>query len=68
MVIDCFRDFEECQCSCHEYEGKDGVIAKHIMPCCFKCPHCGKNISATCHLLHEKRCAGEHGVEPKEGS
>ncbi len=34
----CVIDFNECQCSCH----KNNSI-KHIMACCFKCPHCGKN-------------------------
>lgn len=33
----------ECNCMCHGENGEQ--IAKHCVPCCERCPHCGKNIT-----------------------
>lgn len=33
------KNIEECTCICHRSSG-----VKHCVPCCFKCPECGKNI------------------------
>lgn len=52
MVMEggCVRDFEECDCDCHRIEG-----VMHVVACCFRCPHCGRNIAGEWYL-HKERC------------
>lgn len=47
---------ECCDCDCHE-EGRD---IKHIAPCCYRCPHCHKNIDTSCWSGHTRRCEDIH--------
>jgi len=47
---------EECNCVCHD---GSGVKLKHVLPCCFICPHCKANIKYNFFQFHLKRCKKE---------
>ncbi|MDO8669357.1 MAG: hypothetical protein Q7K65_03625 [Candidatus Buchananbacteria bacterium] len=53
--LELFKKFEKeleiCHCPCHS-----GPSVKHIMPCCLKCPHCGKNIKTLYYSEHIEQC------------
>lgn len=42
----------ECQCSCHKHPG-----TKHVIACCNRCPHCGRNIILAIYDRHVESCA-----------
>ena len=46
----------ECTCHCHN----DLYDVKHVMACCYKCPHCGLNIVPLMSQMHEKECEEAH--------
>ncbi len=52
-----YGKFEICTCMCHQYP--EGTV-KHVMACCFQCPHCGANIKREFFNEHERRCKQEH--------
>ncbi len=47
-----YNNFEVCRCPCHDPKRK----VRHVMACCFKCPHCGLNIKRGYHQLHMEEC------------
>jgi hypothetical protein len=46
------RNTEVCNCHCHRGPGK----AMHPIPCCYKCPFCGKNIIRFFFETHKENC------------
>ena len=50
----CVIDMRECSCDCHYTKSK-----KHIMPCCYQCAQCGKNIKKLFIKDHIKECEEE---------
>ncbi len=51
-----YEVFEICTCMCHQHP--EGTV-KHVMACCYQCPHCGANIKREFIDEHEKRCSQE---------
>ena len=41
----------ECTCGCHLNPN-----IKHVMACCYICPHCGRNIMTHVFDIHKKEC------------
>lgn len=48
------RNVEECNCICH----KESCVL-HCAPCCYRCPHCGKNIVPLYWEEHSLKCKSE---------
>lgn len=44
--------FDKCRCSCHNSIGH----SVHVMPCCYRCPRCRKNISFHSEKSHKAKC------------
>ena len=44
-----------CHCGCHG----TSVKVRHIVPCCYRCNTCARNIKSSQHIKHEKECAAE---------
>lgn len=51
IITFCGPKAEECDCSCHKNKEM-----KHIMACCLKCEHCGRNIRSGALSEHEECC------------
>lgn len=51
---DCTSNPDECRCSCH-----DEVEVEHIAPCCYPCPHCGRQIIEVLFDRHHSNCPGK---------
>lgn len=50
IVLDDY--FVVCKCHCHANPNN----VKHIMPCCYSCPTCDKNIRGVYYNTHIKEC------------
>lgn len=67
----CMKDFDECDCECHDLGG----AMSHIVACCGACPHCEKNIAfwaleshtENCHLNPARLSANHSKKSKKEG-
>lgn len=46
----CFKDLAECDCTCHTMPD-----VHHIMPCCYICPLCDKNIANGMMTWHREK-------------
>jgi hypothetical protein len=46
---------EDCNCDCHKSEG----MMKHVVACCFNCPHCLRNIDTLGYSDHVKKCEAD---------
>lgn len=42
----------ECRCGCHSTE----MPIEHMMPCCYPCDVCGRNISSGYYTSHIAGC------------
>ncbi len=42
----------ECRCGCHSTE----MTIEHMMPCCYPCDVCGRNISSGYYTSHIAGC------------
>ncbi|MEK7072543.1 MAG: hypothetical protein AAB969_03160 [Patescibacteria group bacterium] len=54
--MNCCPNFEVCDCDCHRLPA--GMM-QHCMPCCNKCPYCGKNIKWHSYDEHIVKCGKE---------
>lgn len=52
--MSCQIDFEICTCDCHSNPN-----VRHVMACCYVCPHCGNNIERAFYTDHVNRCKRE---------
>lgn len=52
-MLDCNKDFDECDCSCH----KTGAV--HCIACCNFCLRCKRNIKLQLYEDHQKSCEKE---------
>lgn len=46
------REFEVCNCDCHD-EYKE---VRHIMACCYECSFCHKRIKGLMYWVHNAFC------------
>ncbi len=49
----CMETSEFCSCSCHDHPD----LVNHCVPCCYACPHCGRNVTFGFKDQHLARCA-----------
>ena len=59
------RSLEECRCECHN-SSLGGIVTRHVVACCKKCPHCGKRISMSSYDLHKERCGREEADDTQK--
>lgn len=46
----------ECDCSCHERTSDGEPLAVHMIPCCWTCPTCHRNIHFAYKEEHTADC------------
>lgn len=51
-----------CKCECHDF--REGVVM-HMMPCCYPCKFCGKNIVPGHTITHAEQCSERPSEETK---